>query len=44
MKNSTWSIGRKLALGFGAIIVLTLIVGAVGLFALKHVNTEVNCC
>jgi methyl-accepting chemotaxis protein len=42
MKNSTWSIGRKLALGFGAIIILTLTVGAVGLFALNRVKTVVN--
>lgn len=42
MKNSTWSIGRKLVLGFGAIIVLTLTVGAVGLLALNAVKTEVN--
>jgi CHASE3 domain sensor protein len=42
MKNITWSIGRKLVLGFGAIIVLTLAVGAVGLFALNRVKTEVN--
>jgi methyl-accepting chemotaxis protein len=42
MKNISWSIGRKLALGFGAMIILTLIVGTVGLFVLNTVKAEVN--
>lgn len=42
MKRITWSIGRKLALGFGVTLILTLVVGAVGLFALDSIQNEVN--
>jgi hypothetical protein len=42
MKNMTWSIGRKLAVGFAAVIILTIAVGATGLLALDRVKTEVE--
>jgi two-component system nitrate/nitrite sensor histidine kinase NarX len=42
MKKMTWSIGRKLTVGFAAVILLTIAVGATGLFALNRVNSEVE--
>jgi PAS domain S-box-containing protein len=42
MKNMTWSIGNKLAVGFAAVIILSIAGGATGLFALNRVNTEVE--
>jgi PAS domain S-box-containing protein len=42
MEKVTWSIGRKLAAGFAAVILLTIAVGATGLFALNRVNSEVE--
>jgi methyl-accepting chemotaxis protein len=42
MKTVIWSIGRKLAAGFAAVIILTIAVGVAGLYALNTVKTEVN--
>ena len=41
-QKHNWTIGRKLVGGFAAVIVLTIIVGAAGLFALNTVKTHVD--
>lgn len=37
-----WSVGRKLAAGFTAVIILAIIVGATGLIAMNTVKTDVD--
>lgn len=42
MKNMTWSIGRKLVVGFATIVILTIAGNMIGFFALNRVNNEVE--
>lgn len=42
MKNMTWSIGRKLVVGFATVVILTIAGNMIGFFALNRVNNEVE--
>lgn len=42
MNSMTWSIGRKLALAFAAVVLLTIAGNTIGFFALNKVNHEVE--